>query len=236
MAVATVAILMEPVLQSLGCTIEIYLWQEVEYLPSGVGVACSTTGDEHTESSFPVLDASLQSEVGDVRVVGCLHAGVDGHLVLTRHCERILLGDETRGQLFHVWIDIKLFVGCQTAAVIYHHISYSVATATCAGDAHLLQFLQSRDGILDVNVVNLNLLSGGDVEVRGGELVTHESNLGKLLRGDETARTAKAQHVVLVLALLVDAHRHTVRLQLSCLYLARLELVDERLGVVQVSI
>ena len=75
--------------------------------------------------------------------------------------------------------------------------------------------------------MNLNLLSGGNVEMRSGELVTHKGNLGKLLWGDETAGTAKTQHIVLVLALLVDAHRYTVRLQLTCLNLARLELVDE---------
>ena len=66
--------------------------------------------------------------------------------------------------------------------------------------------------------------------------MAYEGYLGELLRGDETAGTAQAQHVVLVLALLVDAHRHAVRLQLARLYLARLELVDERLGVVQVSV
>lgn len=142
----------------------------------------------------------------------------------------------SRGQFLHVWIDIEFLVCGQSTAVIDHHVSYSITTATCAGDAHLLQFLESWDGILDVNVVNLNLLSGCDMEMRGGELVADEGDLSQLLWCDETSRTAQSQHVVLVLALLVDAHRHTVGFQLSCLYLAVLELVDERLGVVEVTV
>ena len=227
MAVFSVAVFMEPVFQSLGSTIEILLRKEVEYLPTGVGVAGSTAGDEHSESSLSVLDASLQTQIGDVGVVGCSHTGIYRHLVFSRHRERIFLGDESGGEFFHVWIDIEFLIGSESAPVIHHHVSYGVSTATCAGDTHLFQLLQSRNGILDINIMNLNLLSGGNVEMRSGELVSHEGNLGKLLWGDETAGTAKPQHIVLVLALLVDAHRYTVRLQLTCLNLARLELVDE---------
>ena len=201
---------MEPVFQSLGSTIEILLRKEVEYLPTGVGVAGSTTGDEHSESPLSVLDACLQTQVGDVGVVGCSHTGIYRHLVFSRHRERIFLGDESGGEFLHVRINIEFLIGCESAPVIHHHVSYGVSTATCAGDANLFQLLQSRNGIFDINIVNLNLLSGGNVEVRSGELVTHESNLGKLLWGDKTAGTAKAQHIVLVLALLVDAHWHTV--------------------------
>ena len=201
---------MKPVFQSLGSTVEILLWKEVEYLPTGVGVAGCTTGDEHSESSLSVLDSSLQTQVGDVGVVGCSHTGIYRHLVFSRHRERIFLGDEAGGEFFHVRINIEFLIGCESAPVIHHHVSYGVSTATSAGDAHLFQFLQSRNGIFDINIVNLNLLSGGNVEMRGGELVTHKGYLGKLLWGDETAGTAKAQHIVLVLTLLVDAHRHAV--------------------------
>ena len=218
---------MEPVFQCLGCTIEVLLWKEVEYFPTGVGVAGGTTGDEHSESSLSVLDACLQTQVGDVGVVGCSHTGIYCHLVFSRHRERIFLGDESGGEFLHVWIDIEFLIGSESAPVIHHHVSYGVSTATCAGDAHFFQFLQSRNGIFDINIVNLNLLSGGNVEMRSGELVTHKGNLGKLLWGDETAGTTQSEHIVLVLALLVDAHRYTVRLQLTSLNLARLELVDE---------
>ena len=210
MAVSSVSVFMKPVFKSLGSTIEILLWKEIEYLPTGVGVAGGTTGDEHSESSLSVLDASLQTQVGDVGVVGCSHTGIYRHLVFSRHRERVFLGDESGSEFLYVWIDIEFLIGSESAPVIHNHVSYGVSTATCAGDAHLFQFLQRRNGILDINIVNLNLLSGGNVEMRSGELVSHEGNLGKLLWGDETAGTAKAKHIVLVLALLVDAHRHTV--------------------------
>ena len=162
-AVAAVAILVEPVLQGLGCTVEVFLWQEVEYLPTGMGVAGGTTGDEHTETALSVLDASLQSEVGDVGVVGTFHARVYRHLILSGHRERVLLGNEAGGKFFHVGIDIKLLIGGQSAAIVHHHVSHRVATATGTGDAYLLQLLQGWDGIGKVYVVYLYLLSGGDV-------------------------------------------------------------------------
>ena len=201
---------MEPVFQSLGCTVEILLWKEVEYLPTGVGVAGCTTGDEHSESSLSFLDACLQTQVGDVGVVGCSYTGIYRHLVFSRHRERIFLGDESGGEFLYVWIDIKLLFGGESAPVIHHHVSYGVSTATCAGDAHLFQFLESRNGIFDINIVNLNFLSGGYVEMRCGELMSHKCYLGELFWGDETAGTTQSEHVVLVLALLVDAHRHAV--------------------------
>ena len=210
MAVSSVSVFVEPVFQCLGCTVEILLGKEVEYLPTGVSIAGCTTGDEHSESSLSVLDACLQTQVGDVGVVGRSHTGIYCHLVFSRHGERIFLCDESGGEFLHVWIDIEFLFSGESAPVIHHHIAYGITTATCAGDAHFLQLLESRNGIFDINIVNLNLLSGGNVEMRSGELVTYEGNLGKLLWGDETAGTAKAQHIVLVLALLVDAHRHAV--------------------------
>ena len=181
----------------------------VEYL---IGVA---EGDEVAlKRRWADVDAMVQhvAEIaGETFLVAFLRIlEVADRLVVEKHRERIFLSDKSGGEFLYVWIDIKLLFGGESAPVIHHHVSYGVSTATCAGDAHLFQFLESRNGIFDINIVNLNLLSGGDMKMRSGELVTYEGNLGKLLWGDETAGTAKAQHIVLVLALLVDAHRHAV--------------------------
>jgi hypothetical protein len=76
----------------------------------------------------------------------------------------------------------------------------------------LLQFAQGRDGIEYIDIMDLYLLSCGNMQMRGRQLVTDKSHLGQLLRCDESSGTAYAEHIMLVLPLLVDTHRYAVAL------------------------
>ena len=225
--VAPVAVFVEPVFQSLGSAIEIHLWQEVKDLPTRVWIRSRAAGYEHAVAPLSVDDSCLQSEVCHKRVVCILLVVVHGHLIFSWHGEGVSLSNKSRGELLNNWVDIKSLLGHQSASVVDHHIAHRIATATSCGESHFFEFAQCGNSVAQVYVVDLYFLPCGDMQVRGRYLASHIGHLGQLLGCDESARTTHAKHVVLVFALLVDAHRHTVALQLTGFNVAGLIFLDE---------
>ena len=82
--------------------------------------------------------------------------------------------------------------------------------------------------------MNLNLLTGGNVDMRALHLARYLGHSAQLAWGDKTAGATDAQHVMTVLSLLVDAHWHTVRLELCATYLTFLKLLYEPLIILYV--
>ena len=168
-------------------------------------------------------------------MVGVRHIIVERHLIFSGHRERVFLGDEQRGQFLDIRIDIESLIGGHATAVVDHHVTHGVSTAAGCGEPIFGKLAQRRCGIEDVDIVDLDLLARGDMQMGGRDLMTDESHLLQLLRGDEPTCAADTQHVVMVLTLLVDTHRHAVRLQLSGCDLTGFIFLDKRLGIVDVT-
>lgn len=58
-AVAPVAIFVEPVFQCFSSTVKVLFWKEVKYFPTRMGIACSATSYQYSESSLAILDSCL---------------------------------------------------------------------------------------------------------------------------------------------------------------------------------
>ena len=137
------------------------------------------------------------------------------YLILTRHREGVFLGDESRSKLYYVWIHIESLIASKTAQIVGSNVTNSISTATLCSKTSLLQFTQSRNSIEDIHIMNLNLLTSGDMQMGCRNLLAHLSDNSQLCRSDNTACTTNTKHVVLVFTLFVDTHWHTIRLQLA---------------------
>ena len=159
----------------------------------------------HLEAPHAVADARDEGHVVDAGDRAVLVGGGEGRLHLARHQLRRGVADEVAHVGAHVGSGVEQLALADAGPRVAGHVAHGVAAALAAREAGVGQLADRLGGLAQRDVVELDVLAGGDVAlVERRVLLHHVRELLHLLRRDAAEGELRADHLDVGLALAVD--------------------------------
>ena len=159
----------------------------------------------HLEALHAVADARDEGHVVDAGDRAVLVGGREGRLHLARHQLRGGVADEVAHVRAHVGSGVEQLALAHAGPRVAGHVADGVAAALAARQAGVGQLADRLGRLAQRDVVELDVLAGGDVAlVERRVLLHHVGELLHLLRRDPAERELRPDHLDVRLALAVD--------------------------------
>ena len=143
------------------------------------------------------------------------------------------MSDEVAGVGGSVGRDVERFDGAHSRHGAAGDVAHRVATGLARAEADVADQAHDRRGILQLDVVKLEVLAGGHVALaQWSVLVGKHTERVELVRGQTAERCLDPHHVHVGLPLAVDPLAQSETLELGRVVLPGLELLDLLLEVV----
>jgi hypothetical protein len=221
-AVLAVAVLVEEAFDRCRHGVDIVGGDELVQQVADLRLGAQTAGNVDAEALLPVAKLGDEANIVEARVA-CVRLGVgEGDLELARQHPGVGLGDEAGGEGERVRAGVEDFIDTHAGVGRDEDVADGVAAASARDEADAQKLAHGGDHVLKRDVVDLELLAGGDVDP-GAAVARGDLGHGlQLRRRVRAAGGADAHHVTAVAALLVAAERDAADLERGGVQLALL--------------
>ena len=159
----------------------------------------------------------------------------EGNLEFPWQVPGVLFADQAISQGIYPGADVERLLGVVAGLWRAQDVAHRVAAAPARREADSGEIAQQGRNLSDGHVVDLDVLPGREMQERAAVAVGEIGELSELGRRHSACGAANAVHERARGTLLVDSERHTSGLENAGIELARLELPDGGLQVVDLG-